>query len=244
MNPPPNPPESVLKARLRDEIDAGIAAARDPQNAGLPDLFARVTTIYSPWCMGFCPQCRHVFREGDRVRLCPLCGQAYHDDDQYGLHCWQAHFKDGHPCREVGQNRFLNIHDPGCSYTWPGSFPDRARSATVEQHHARIGGVTTLFLRGLEGIWKPFGQAQVIEVEPGSPLVGRQCPWCRFDIRAGDHVVKCPCGHCNTYIHEDIFRHLTCWSEWNGSQGRNYCPTSGARIERDAPAGEEGGNAG
>jgi hypothetical protein len=45
-------------------------------------------------------------------------------------------------------------------------------------------------------------------------------------------VVRCPCGQCDTYFHDDVFRHLTCWDEWNGSRGHDYCPTTGAKIEK------------
>lgn len=84
--------ETPLKARLRQEMEARIVASRDPENAGLPGLVSRTTTIYSPWYTRTCPECRHKFRENDRVRLCLACGQAYHDDDQYNLYCRQTHF--------------------------------------------------------------------------------------------------------------------------------------------------------
>ena len=71
-----------------------------------------------------------------------------------------------------------------------------------------------------------------LEVKQGDPIVGRKCPWCRFMIRAGDRVVKCPCGKCSAYFHNDIFRHLTCWNDWNDSKGNDYCPITGARIEK------------
>src|SRR4030095_3992419 len=71
--------------RCKVEIDLGIASSRDPENAFLPDLYARTPTIYSPWYTRACPVCQDKFRAGDRVRLCPgangkRCGRAYHDD--------------------------------------------------------------------------------------------------------------------------------------------------------------------
>src|SRR5262245_62056160 len=55
--------ENLLKARLRQEIEGGIAASRDPVNASLPELAARLTTIYSPWYTRTCPECKDKFRE-------------------------------------------------------------------------------------------------------------------------------------------------------------------------------------
>lgn len=234
--------ETVLKARLRGEIQAGIAASRDPANADLPDLFARTTTMYSPWYTRTCPDCRHKFREGDRVRLCPECGQAYHDDDQYNLHCWQDHFANGSVCREKRYDPIAEVWREGCSYRWPGTFPNQDEKNAGDASSARrVAEITGQFLQGLENVWTPFGEQAVREMSPDSPIVGRKCPWCRFRIRAGDRVVKCPCGDCDTFFHDDIFRHLTCWDKWNGSQGNDYCPTTGAKIDRSRAA-ETGGD--
>ncbi len=217
-----------LKARLRQEIKAGIAASRDPENAGLPDLAARTTTIYSPWYTRTCPECKLKFREDDRVRLCPVCEQAYHDDHQYKLYCWQTHFANGAVCKKGGYDPIAEVNKPGCNYQWLGTFPDE--TGREIQQSRRVVQVTAQFLYGLEKIWTPFGEEAVREVKQDDPIVGHKCPWCRFYIRPGDRVVKCPCGQCNTYFHDDIFRHLTCWNDWNGSKGHNYCPTTGVRI--------------
>lgn len=234
--------ETPLKARIRVEIDAGISESRDPQNAGLPDLYRRTTTMYSPWYTRACPECKHNFREGDRVLLCPRCGQAYHDDDRYNLHCWQEHFADGKVCKKDRYDHIAERQLKGCDYVWSGKLPEEEKAGGDEtQPTRRIARVTSQFLQGLERLWKPFGEETVKEIEEGSPIVGHKCPWCRFQIRAGDRVVKCPCGDCETYFHDDIFRHLTCWDDWNGSQGNNYCPTTGARIERTLPSTEEEG---
>lgn len=226
--------ETPLKACLRREIDAGLAASRDPNNAGLPDLMPRTTTMYSPWYTRTCPECKHKFREGDRVRLCPVCEQAYHDDNQYNLHCWQRHFANGQICTETRLDPITDVHRPGCTYRWSGELPEEAHHKDAAHHPSRrIGPMTTQFLRGLENVWTPFGEEAVFEVPEGAVIVGHKCPWCRFQVRAGDRVVKCPCGKCNTYFHDDIFRHLTCWDEWNGSRGHDYCPTSGEKIKRN-----------
>jgi hypothetical protein len=237
--------ETLLKARLYEEIKAGIAASRDPTNAGLPDPTTRkTTTIYSHWYTRTCPECKHKFREGDRVRLCPQCEQAYHDDDQYHLYCWQKHFANDSVCRKERYDPIAEVKRKGCDYRWSGTFPDESEDVGEEALPARrVAEVTGQFLHGLENVWSPFGEEAVFEVEAGSPIVGHNCPWCRFQIRAGDRVVKCPCGKCDTYFHDDIFRHLTCWDDWNGSRGNDYCPTTGARIERPRqPIGAGGDN--
>lgn len=242
-NLPQDRGETSLKALLRLEFKEGMAASRDPSNAGKPDPITRKeTTIYSPWYTRTCPECKQKFREGDMVRLCPQCGRAYHDDDQYQLYCWQTHFATYGVCQPARDDPFSRARTEGCPYQGPPTFPDEAgRGGQSSRAARRLPQVTGQFLRGLEAVWTPFGAEAVFEVEAGSSLVGHKCPWCRFQIRAGDRVVKCPCGQCNTYFHDDIFRHLACWDEWNGSQGNDYCPTSGARIERDArPSPAEG----
>ncbi|MDX9956170.1 MAG: hypothetical protein RBT75_18880 [Anaerolineae bacterium] len=230
--------ETALKAQLREQFEQGKRAAQDPANAELPELCLRTTTIYSRWFTLTCPECKHTFREEDKVRLCPECGQAYHDDAQYGLHCWQQHFAAGRECKPGGFDPFTEIDLPGCSYQWNGELPDTATTEATAD--TRILAVTTQFQVGLRNEWTAFGDAQVIEVQPGSSLVGRKCPWCKFDIRAGDRVVKCPCGHCNTYFHDDVFRHLTCWNAWNGSRGSSHCPTTGAPLVRPPVEGQDG----
>jgi uncharacterized C2H2 Zn-finger protein len=227
--------KAILHARLREEMSAGLAASLDPENAGLPPLYRHETTIYSPWYTRACPECKHKFREGDTVRLCPRCGRVYHDDDQYQLHCWEEHFAEDGVCRKARIDPITGVPQEGCDYTWSGQFPEEGREAAegpATRPTRRVARVTKQFLRGLEAFWTPFGEENVLEVSPDSPIVGHECPWCRFQIRAGDRVVKCPCGQCNTYFHDDVFRHLTCWDEWNGSQGHDYCPTTGAKIER------------
>lgn len=225
--------DTPLRKSLRQEIEAGIGASRDPDNASLPDLAPRITTIYSSWYTRICPECKLKFREDDQVRLCPVCGQAYHDDDQYELHCWQKHFANGHVCKKGGFDHIAEAKIRGCGYKWSGTFPgdkdSNERKVNVLRH---IDQISTLFLSGLEQEWSPFGDEAVLEVKQGDPIVGRKCPWCRFMIRAGDRVVKCPCGKCSAYFHNDIFRHLTCWNDWSGSQGNDYCPITGARIEK------------
>ncbi|MCP4405247.1 MAG: hypothetical protein GY801_49100 [bacterium] len=225
--------ETPLGAGIRQELLLGMDISRDPDNAGLPDLFARITTMYSPWFNRTCPECKLKFREDDRVRLCPACGQAYHDDVQYELHCWMKHFRDENVCKEARYDQISENYQQGCGYQWLGTFPDQQNQAGQnESKSRRIALVTTQFLRGLEKIWTPFGEEYVYEVSPGDPIIGHRCPWCRFGIRAGDRVVKCPCGNCQTYFHDDIFRHLTCWNDWNGAAGHDHCPTTGARISR------------
>jgi hypothetical protein len=227
----PRQSEPQFKARLREEMEAGMSASRDPANAGQPDLSVRVTTIYSPWYTRTCPVCKNKFRDDDSVRLCPLCEQAYHDDDSYHLHCWQERFQIQGVCKVSRYDQILEVEEQGCNYRWSGTFPQKALTRRAGQEpQRRVALVTAHFLQGLEAIWKPYGEESVFEVAESSPIIGHHCPWCRFQVRAGDRVVKCPCGKCSTYFHNDVFRHLTCWNDWNGSRGHDYCPTTGAKI--------------
>src|SRR5215472_15840546 len=99
-------PKSFLKQQIDAEVELGIALSADPVNANLPDLAVRITTINSPWFARTCRICKDKFREGDQVRLCPNCSEAFHDDNQYSLHCWQKKFAGGAICKEGGPDRF------------------------------------------------------------------------------------------------------------------------------------------
>jgi len=235
-------------------MDFGISLAADPDNAKLPELAIRATTMNSPWHARTCKVCKNKFREGDQVRVCPgscggKCGEPYHDDHQYGLHCWQKHFGSdgGKQCSEGGKDRFSESgrDAPACPYTWDGHLPDEppTKGSSGQGPSPRIQPAEPMvsqFVSGVEAVWRPFGSQRVRKVSFGSSLVGRNCPWCRFRVRAGDSVVECPCEiDCGTYFHQDVFRHLTCWNEWNGVAGNDYCPTTGAPYRRTAE-GREG----
>ncbi len=234
-----------MRDELRAALDAGLSLANDPRNADRPRLGRRVTTTYSPWYTRTCGVCQLKFREGDRVRLCPECDEPYHDDDTHDLHCWQRHFSGGGPCRESGKDRFSEREIPPCTFVWDGRFPDDAGAPEDEARqdapvrHGPSAALVESFVDGLERYWRPFGELKAAKVEPGSDLVGRSCPWCRFRVRAGDWVVACPCKcDCGTYFHQDVFRHMTCWNEWNGVEGNAYCPTTGCSF----PGGDDDGD--
>jgi len=227
---------------LRDEFDSGMVMAADPTNANLPESAVRTTTIYSSWFSQTCRVCKFKFREGDRVRLCPRCGKPYHDDDQYDLRCWRAHFEGGDICTQGGRDRFSEGGGEilRCEYKSPGpSSEEGPQTASGPSEGPAVRGGTpddalvTQFTAGLETIWKPFGEQRAEKVRPDGPALGRSCPWCRFRIRVGDWVVACPCG-CGAYFHQDIFRHLTCWNEWNGVEGNDYCPVTGRSYDGKA----------
>nr|VFJ50746.1 MAG: hypothetical protein BECKFM1743C_GA0114222_1008810 [Candidatus Kentron sp. FM]VFJ50779.1 MAG: hypothetical protein BECKFM1743A_GA0114220_1008710 [Candidatus Kentron sp. FM]VFK08765.1 MAG: hypothetical protein BECKFM1743B_GA0114221_1008010 [Candidatus Kentron sp. FM] len=214
--------QGTLTSLLRRDLELGIAMAEDPDNAGLPDLAIRVTTMHSPWFSRTCRVCRDKFREGDLVRLCPRCGEPYHDDGQYALHCWKRRMEEKGGC---------------LSCDWQSTNPPSEQGLESSLSENRIlhasppESIVTQFIEGVETIWRPHGEQKVFKVPVGSNLIGRNCPWCRFRVRAGDWVVKCPCGKdCGTFFHQDIFRHLTCWNEWNGVAGNDYCPTTGAEY--------------
>lgn len=221
----------LQKASIRTEILLGQDMAADPENAQLPDLVIRTTTVYSPWYACSCRVCKDKFREGDRVRLCPVCGEPFHDDSQYTLHCWHKNFTGERICTEESQVRFGDTERviARCGYKWNGIVPDEINNGGTPQNAISSVLLVTEFVRGIEQVWRPFGKQKSIKVETGSPLIGRNCPWCRFKVRVGDWVVECPCNSgCGTYFHQDVFRHLTCWNEWNGVEGHNYCPNTGA----------------
>jgi hypothetical protein len=170
------------------------------------------------------------------VRLCPgvegkPCGQAYHDDGHYDLRCWPEHFKGGQVCKKGGFDRFAGRDVAGCSFTWSGTPADHdGATGQADSASQRNDVLIRHFESGLMSVWRAFGERDVLLAKPGDSFIGHNCPWCRFQIRVGDHVVKCPCGKCETYFHDDIYRHLECWNQWNGSQGLFFCPTTGARI--------------
>ncbi len=304
-----NQADTILKALLREEFQAGVKDSKDPENAWLPDLAIRKTTMYSPWFMRLCPFCGLEFREGDLARICPECGQAYHDDPRYNLRCWRRYFskhpfcspekrnRDGVPIRKKCEFRPDGdlmgddaLHDDGFGFCFGHASAERGREASwyAFQREAleragdsateiktrprddslrddvlhddvfasdlsekgpsgggtnnpkpgfaflRLEKVEAQFMDGLEAAWKPFGDRQIVVVRETDPMVGMKCPWCRSFIRAGDRVVKCPCGKCETWFHMDVLRHLTCWNEWSGSKGHDFCPTTCARIEPES----------
>jgi hypothetical protein len=213
---------SNLEQHIHAELELGIKMAGDPANTSLPELALRVTSINSVWFTQMCRVCKDKFREGDYVRVCPTCSEPYHDDQQYDLYCWQKHFAAGAMCK-------------GCSSAWPVS-PSGEASLSHHSLHDLVQTPHThrlvnQFVVGVETVWRPFGQQPSRKVPHGSPLIGRKCPWCRFRVRAGDWVVECPCqSNCGVYFHQDIFRRLTCWNEWNGVDGNQFCPETGARY--------------
>jgi hypothetical protein len=225
--------QGALARRLHGEVGAGITLAADSVNAGLPHLAVRVTTMYSLWYARTCRVCLYKFREGDRVRLCPSCQVAYHDDEQYALFCWQRRFAGGAVCTPPGRGRFST---PGrgplrCDFTWTPGPSERRQREDRRPVSAGPSPLQTGFLAGLETVWRPYGERKCIEVTHDSPEVGRCCPWCRFGIRPGDRVVACPCRRCGAYFHQDVLHRLTCWNEWHGVRGNGFCPILGAPYE-------------
>ncbi len=226
-----NSSKASFNTRLREEMNSGLKMAADPTNANLPSLALHVTTLHSVWFMRTCRGCKNKFREGDLVRLCPHCGQAYHDDPQFNLSCWHDQFEKKQVCTEGGIDRFSEQKIKACNYQWNGRLPD---TPGTEETSDILPSATAVnqFISGLRHIWRPFGEKQIYKVKVNDAMVGRICPWCDLRVRVGDWVVACPCG-CGTYFHEDIFRHLTCWNEWNGVEGNNYCPNISRSYEQE-----------
>lgn len=221
-----------LDSQLRTEIDVGLRSSVDPSNANQPPLALRITTLNSPWFMTNCPVCHNQFRESDLVRLCPRCEAPYHDDAQFNLDCWTKKFSTGESCTLGGSDtRFSSQILPACLYTWDGLLPDKTETSHTSATSLSSEAVNQ-FVAGLRASWPTFGDKQIYKVQTGDPMISRICPWCRLRIRAGDWVVECPCG-CGTYFHEDIFRHLTCWNEWNGVAGNEHCPNTGRAYPKE-----------
>lgn len=219
---------TTIKGKIEEQLKNGIELSRDPTNQNLATDEVQITTIYSSWYKQECPVCGNLFREKDKVRICPKCKQAYHEDDFYNLFCWS----------EVLHKK------QGCSFC--DYMPDELFEQTnFGRNKSKIAGaVREEFLEGLETVWKPFGEEKVIIVPEGSQIVGRTCPMCGFKIRVGDRVVKCPCGDaCGTYFHDDVFRQLECWNDWNGRIGKKYCPTSGKPYAQKFTQIKKGDNA-
>lgn len=231
--------ETGLSRQLRAEFEQGISMSADPENANLPVTAIRVTTIHSRWYMLTCKVCRDRYREADRVRLCPACGEPYHDDDQYDLHCWQTHFVSGKNCLGLipsaeGSSGELTAPCPFrgevIASDQPAALPVALTAASLPSTPS--GDLVRQFVGGVETAWRPYGERESQKVASGSHLIGRRCPWCRFRIRAGDWVVACPCGsNCGTYFHQDVSRHLTCWNEWYGRSEEHFCPNTGHPFE-------------
>src|SRR5215472_9956684 len=127
-------PKSALKQQISAEVELGMALSADPVNANLPDLAIRITTINSPWFARTCQICRDKFREGDQVRLCSNCGEAFHDDNQYGLDCWQKKFASGAICKEGGPDRFNESGRslPRCEFSCPSLLDSEASTLSVD----------------------------------------------------------------------------------------------------------------
>ncbi len=225
--------ESRFMHHLRQEMAAGVSMAKDPDNADLPALAIRTTTRYSPWFMSSCSVCHNKFREGDYVRLCPQCDKAYHDDSQFELHCWQDRFADEQQCTQGGKDRFSEQKIEPCTFRWSGSLPDTQDELIEETAAAPPADLSARFVGGLRTVWQPFGDQLAVKVRSGDPIVGRNCPWCRFRVRVGDWVVACPCD-CGTFFHQDVSRHLTCWNEWNGVEGNDFCPNTGRSYNKES----------
>ena len=215
---------------LKNEFNEGLLAAEDPENAYLPPEANRKTTIYSDWYTRTCPECKQKFREGDIVKLCPLCGKAYHNDDKYGLYCWSKHFANGNKCREPSYDRFNNKYDEGCLFP----LKDKLSECDNYQNYydeLYIPELNQQFKNGLAVHWKSFDNLKELKVERGDSAVGLICQLCGFTIRPGDIVVKCPCNKCSSYFHNDHERHYKCWNEWNTPKRREHCIQTGNKID-------------
>ena len=209
--------KSSLERKIEAQFKKGFRVARDPHNSLLPDNALKQTTIYSDWYTKECTECKLVFREEDQVRVCPKCGDAYHEDLRYNLACWSDNVEDGMcPCGD-----FELLDEP---------LPQKPEEEEQGQSGV-FAGVHEQFYEGLRSSWKDFGEESIrVQIaQDGDPVIGKRCPMCRFKIRPGDRYIQSPCG-CLTFFHNDLFRHLSCWNNWNGKDGKGHCPVSGQKC--------------
>ncbi len=211
--------KSGLERQIVRQLKKGMRIARDPINSLLPDLAIRQTTMYSDWYTEACAFCDLNFREEDRVRLCPKCGMAYHEDDRYQLNCWSDYFKE-------------NENQCSCGdFHWDGKLLLEKEVSPEIIPGQDQEGIFDQFTVGLKSGWKDFASesVEVLVARDGDSVIGKRCPMCRFKIRVGDRYVLSPCG-CKVFFHNDLFRHLTCWNNWSGKNGKGYCPLSGKKC--------------
>lgn len=187
---------------LTQQLERGIAMARDPRNAQAsgPDAVL-VTTIYSPWLLKVCQICRHTFREQDTVRP---------DPDRPGR---MRHF-------DVPTSRFCT--HGGCASAAEPAAESAAHEAIrtaflrgLQLHWTPAGGMST----ELVGARSPLvGRKCPIcrhTVRPGDTVV--RCP-CGRD--------------CGGVFHQDPLQHMTCWDTWNRGQTPSHCAFTGAAFLR------------
>ena len=205
---------------VEKELKKGLEISRDPSNANLGDNAIRITQISSKWYHESCMICDFKFREGDKVRICPKCKIAIHQDQRYQLECWSNHFKNENnslcPCGDI------EIPNP------ENESIESSQEENIEERQIMTNEVYSEFTNGLGEYWTNFRDTSVkVRVaSKGDKAYGKKCLICRFKIREGDRYIQCP--NCNqVYFHSDIMRHLNCWNSWHGKEGRSYCPNSG-----------------
>lgn len=209
---------------LQDGIRAGEKIATDRKNYVLPDLALRKTSgppKKSDWFLKPCPICKDYFRENDLVRLCPKCKQPYHDFVGHKLHCWSQHFSPNTKCISCQE------------YEWNGQLPIKDPRLQTE---VLFPAIIQQFYDGLGTTWKVFGNPKIRLVQTTDDMVGLNCMGCKYKIRVGDLIVKCPCSPgCHAYFHCDVPGNWNCWNEWHGEVGKYYCPIS-SKVYTQIPA--------
>jgi hypothetical protein len=105
--------KKIIKVIIKKDIDE-IDDYSFTSN--IKELSVKITTYNSPWYTRMCPVCKGKFREGDKVRICPKCGKAYHDDERFNLDCFQIRFGSNGICTEAKFNPILNELLPECDF--------------------------------------------------------------------------------------------------------------------------------
>jgi hypothetical protein len=111
-----------------------------------------------------------------------------------------------------------------------------AEGVTVEQETQ----LAQAFFEGLSAAWPP--PEHVVRLPPGHELLAPpsrgfsrySCAVCGHTLRAGDHVIICPCSPeaplCRGTVHRDPARNLPCWDNYQ-SMTPGLCPVTTRRIK-------------
>ena len=222
-------PRSPIINLINNELEKGIEISRDPVNAILGDLAIKTTNITSDWFADTCMVCAFTFREEDKVRLCPKCKRAIHQEPRYGLECWQNHYQQSDlcPCGEYEPSYKVKVNHEDLE-----NVEDKNPESEYLDKGTIIPAIYDQFTNGLQKHWTPFrGEKVTIRVASrGDSVTGKKCQGCQFRIREGDRYIRC--SDCElAYFHSDVLRHLNCWNNWHGQEGRNYCPISGKKCK-------------
>jgi hypothetical protein len=150
---------------MRIAFEAGLDSARD--EAGVSALERgeiAVTSLTAQWLYSLCPQCRHTFRVGDRVKRKPGVGV---------VHCSpQLDCLGGSPSAMEGGTREITEFFAGLDEEWPP--PQDVRVVVLEPGHPLLAPPRAGFRRKscmvCSHTFRPLDLVVVCPCSPGGPL--------------------------------------------------------------------------